>query len=193
MFAERYHHLLEIAKEFYFREYTCIVFKKDYVQEGLYRRWRHDPLLGIACKGFVCTSRTRMCTESSTRRCTCGVRSITILLEIARKMEQRKNDGCHVNEQLLLLQSFAACPCCSSHKDGSHVRKYTLMLARFESGKHLLTLLRMTLMIQDLFAWGGWYLYTQAKRESLSMMSSKKKKRSSQTVRRRVWRRRRRR
>lgn len=109
MFAERYHHLLEI--------YTCIVFKKDYVQEGLYRHWRHDPLLGIACKGIVCTSRTRMCTESSTRRCTCGGGGITILLEIARKMEQRKNDGCHVNEQLLLLQSFAACLCCSSHKD----------------------------------------------------------------------------
>jgi hypothetical protein len=43
-------------------------------------------------------------------------------------MEQRKNDGCHVNEQLVFLQSFAACPCCcSSHKDGSHVRKYTFM------------------------------------------------------------------
>ncbi len=68
-----------------------------------------------------------MCTESSTR-CTCGGGDITILLEIARKMEQRKNDGCHVNEQLVFLQSFAACPCCcSSHKDGSHVRKYTFM------------------------------------------------------------------
>jgi hypothetical protein len=62
MFAERYRHLLEIAKEFYFREYTCIVFKKDYVQEGLYRCWRHDPLLGrdlYVLQGPACVQRVQ--------------------------------------------------------------------------------------------------------------------------------------